>query len=85
MGPMAGGPPGRGDRRVESCRERSEGRRGAVPSQVIHVVKERNAGSQRGQGSEQQRAVAPARERACKGARVGGVNPPLAPQPNGPG
>ena len=68
-----------GDRRVESCRERGEGGRGAVPSQLVHVVEERDVGPERGERSEQQRAVALARERVREGARVGGVHVPLAP------
>jgi hypothetical protein len=52
-----------GGRRVESGRDRGEGRRGTVPSQLLCIVKkERDVGPERRERSEQQRAIALLRE-----------------------
>src|ERR1700722_6111754 len=53
---------GFGARRVESLCNRVQAGRGAVPSQLIHVLEERDVGPERGERSEQQRPVALARE-----------------------
>src|SRR5258708_18838415 len=43
-------------RSIQSGSERSESRRGAVPSQLVHVVKQRDVGPESGERSEQQRS-----------------------------
>ena len=60
-----------------SCK-RVESRCWAVPAQLIHVVKERDVGAERGQCPKKHCTVPFAAKRPCEGARVGGVYTPLA-------
>src|ERR1700690_303472 len=48
------GTPALGNGSVQSGRERGEGGRGAVPAQLVHIVKERDFGSQSGQRAKEQ-------------------------------
>src|SRR3984957_5627992 len=68
-----------GFRRVEPCTQCGETRRWSVPSQLLHVVEERDVGPQRGECSKQHRLLALLGERMCQSAGAGCVHVPLAP------
>src|SRR5437016_6180000 len=64
---------------VEPCPQCVEAWFGAVPLQLVHVVKECDVGSKGGERSKQQSALALGCQRAGEGAGVGGVHMPVAP------
>jgi hypothetical protein len=72
-------PPGFGNRRVQSSRERRECWCRAVPAQLLHNVEEIDIGAKRGERPEEQSEIPLAGESVGEGTRVGSVHVPVAP------